>query len=403
MRILLVTQWFDPEPIFKGLLFARELQRRGHQVEVLTGFPNYPGGRLYPGHRIRPWKRETMDGVRVTRLALFPSHDRSAVRRSLTYASFAASAAVLGGVLAGRADVVYVYHPPLTTAAAGLILGLLRRAPVVLDVQDLWPETVQASGMVRPGRLMRALGAASRAIYRSAARVVVLSPGFARRLAERGVAADRIDVIYNWCDEASMASGVAVEGEAGGRFRVVYAGNMGPAQGLDTVLEAARICRSAAPHVEFHFVGSGIDADRLRRRTAELELRNVHFLGRRAPSEMGEILAAAGALLVHLAPDPLFEITIPSKTQAYLAAGRPILMAVAGDAAALVEAAGGGITCPPGDAPALAAAVQRLAAMPAAERAAMGAAGRAYYREHLSLSAGVDRFEEVFRRATGAS
>ena len=141
VRVLLITQWFDPEPTPKGLAFARELARQGFSVEVLTGFPNYPTGRLYPGYRMRWRERRLMDGVVVHRVPLYPSHDQSALRRAFNYLSFAFSVLIHGLAAAGRADVIYVYHPPLTVAAAGTLLAVLRRRPVVCDIQDLWPDT----------------------------------------------------------------------------------------------------------------------------------------------------------------------------------------------------------------------------------------------------------------------
>ena len=148
MKILFLTQWFDPEPTFKGLTFARALVDRGHQVEILTGFPNYPGGRLYPGHSVKLRKRESMEGIPVTRVALFPSHDRSAIRRVANYLSFACTAATVGAFSVQPPDVVYVYHPPATIAFPAMVLKAIRRVPFVLDMQDLWPDTLEATGMV---------------------------------------------------------------------------------------------------------------------------------------------------------------------------------------------------------------------------------------------------------------
>jgi glycosyltransferase involved in cell wall biosynthesis len=206
MRILLITQFFQPEPQIKGLPFARELQRRGHDVEVLTGFPNYPGGRLYPGYRVRALQREVMDGVPVARVPLYPSHDLSRLGRVANYASFALSSALLGAALTRRPDVAYVYHPPATMGLAALAQRALRGVPVVYDVQDLWPDTLRATGMVSGSAVLGAVGAWCRLVYRAAARVVVLSPGFRERLVARGVPADKIDVIYNWADESAVGA-----------------------------------------------------------------------------------------------------------------------------------------------------------------------------------------------------
>lgn len=395
MRVLIVTQWFDPEPTFKGLRFAHELQRLGHEVEVLTGFPNYPGGRVYPGYRIRPWRREVVDGVRVTRVALYPSHDRSAARRALNYLSFAASSA-LAAPLLRRPDVVYVYHPPATAALPALVLRTLRGVPFVYDVQDLWPDTLTATGMVDGSAALGLVGRAMSAIYRSAQHVVVLSEGFRRRLIERGVPSEKVSVIHNWTYEDEIAPSSATK--ASELFTVVFAGTMGVAQSLETVLDAADLLRERR-EVRFVLVGGGIQVDQLQERAARLSLDNVTFLPRRPSSEIGEVLASADALLVHLKDDPLFEITVPSKTQAYLRAGRPVLMGVRGDAADLVERAGAGMTFTPDDPQALADAIDALVALPPAEREAMGRRGAAFYEEHLSLASGARAFDAVLTRA----
>jgi len=404
MRILLLTQWFDPEPTFKGLLFARELQRRGHAVQVLTGFPNYPGVKLYPGYRIRPWRREILDGVPVVRVALYPSHDRSAWRRMLTYATFALSASVFGPLLVKRPDVVYAYHPPATVALPALVMKTLRRCPVVYDIQDLWPDTVRATGMLSSRRILGMLGRWCNFVYRRVDSLTVLSPGFRAVLLSRGVDPGKVRVIYSWCDEERIAtpgrdSELARELGFAGRFNIVFAGTMGLAQKLEIVLEAARICREKCPAARFVFVGGGIERARLEGLARGMALDDVAFLDHRPVEQIGRILALADVLLVHLQDDPLFCITIPSKAQAYMAAGRPILMAVRGDAAELVDRAGAGLCCEPENALALADAVARMSAMPRAELDAMGAAGKSFYRRELSLRAGVDRFEEAFHAA----
>ncbi len=401
MRVWMLTQWFDPEPTFKGMLFARELQRRGHEVEVITGFPNYPGGTVYDGYRVRAYQREVVDGIVVHRVPLYPSHDSSAVRRLANYASFAVSSALK--MLSGRRpDVVYVYHPPGTVALPAAVARLVRGVPFVYDVQDLWPDTLSATGMLPEGGVLGAVGRVMDLTYRLAAHVVVLSPGFRDRMVARGVPAPKVSVIENWCDESQIAlpDRAAARSSLGldGTFAVVFAGTMGSAQALDTVLDAARLLRDE-PDVRFVMVGAGIEVERLRARVDAEQLGNVHFLPRRPVSEIGEVLSAADALLVHLRDDPLFSITIPSKTQAYLHAGRPVLMGVRGDAAALVEAAGAGMAFAPQQAPALADAVRRLRDLPQVEREEMGRRGARYYAEHLSLEVGAERFATVLEDA----
>lgn len=399
MQILILTQWFDPEPSFKGLAFAKQLKKRGNSVEILTGFPNYPGGKLYRGYRVRPWKVEWMDGFRVCRVPLYPSHDRSAVGRILNYVSFAVASAVLGLALVHRPDVIYVYHPPGTIGLPALVLQWWFSAPIVYDVQDLWPDTIAATGMLSGGLMLGLIGRFCRFVYRKADRLVVLSPGFRKTMIDRGVSESRVELIYNWAPNQVLVTPSSAEASGAkqpGEFQVLFAGTMGMAQALDAVLDAASECAMTVPHARFVFVGGGVDRDRLERRAVELSLPNVKFVPMQPLSAMGAIFAAADALLVHLKDDPLFSITIPSKTQAYLAAGRPLIMAVLGDAADLVKRAGAGVLAKPQDAHSLAEAVRELASLPAYEREHLGSAGKAFYEKELSIEVAVDKFQRIF-------
>ncbi len=400
-RVLLLTQWFEPEPTLKGLAFARALVDQGLHVEVVTGFPNYPGGRLYPGYRVRPWQRETMQGVHVTRVPLYPSHDGSAVRRVLNYLSFGVSATLFGLLRWRKPDVIYVYHPPLTVTVAAMIVGFLRRAPVVIDIQDMWPDTLRATGMLSSERALSAVGSVCRWVYRRAAHIVVLSEGFRRLLLERGVPAGKVTVIPNWCDEAAICSAAnpTTAGLPGpDHFVVLFAGNMGRAQALDAVLGAAALACDEEPRLNFVFIGGGIEVERLKASAAVRQLPNVRFLPAVPMSEVAGVLRAADVLLVHLKRDELFAITIPSKTQAYMAAGRPVLMAVGGDAAALVQLADCGRVAVSEDPRSIADAAIELARTPPEALNKMGLRGQAYYNRYLSLAVGARRFAELFRQ-----
>jgi len=397
MRILLLSQWFDPEPTFKGLLFAKELQRLGHEVEVLTGFPNYPGGALYPGYRVRFVQRETIDGVRILRVPLYPSHDGSSLGRAVNYLSFALSA-TLGIFGIRRPDIAYVYHPPASVAFPAIVLKWLRGVPFVYDVQDLWPDALSATGMIRHPALLGIVRHWMRFVYGRAAQVVLLSQGYRDALERDGVPGERLCVIPNWTYQQDTVAADALSEGGTKPFEVMFAGTMGFGQALDTVLLAASQLQGQAANVSFTFVGSGVDAERLRGLSEELGLRNVAFLGRRPTSEMPVLFQRADALLVHLTDNDLYSMTIPSKTQAYLLAGRPILMGVRGDAARIVEEAGAGLAFTPQDPTALSEAVLTLGGMSAERRAAMGRAGRLYYREKLSLEVGVGSSRGCSRR-----
>lgn len=403
IRVLLLTQWFDPEPTFKGMVFARELVQQGFEVEVLTGFPNYPGGKVYPGYRIKLLQREVIDGVQVTRVPLYPNHDQSAIKRVLNYASFAASSLIYGLFMARRPDVIYAYHPPLTVGITAGLIRLLCRIPVVYDIQDMWPDTLRATGMLNNARALYAVEAVCQWVYRRVDHIVVLSPGFKRLLMQRGVPESKVNVVYNWADEIALA---APQGQlpasfpSAKQFRIVFAGNMGKAQALDAVLDAAAMLQARGSRVCFVMLGGGVEVNRLKQQAVDLKLHNVVFLSAVPMAEVGTLLHAADALLVHLRKDPLFEITIPSKTQAYMTVGKPLLMAVDGDAADLVLQSDGGVVAESENAVALANAAEGLAALPSEQLLAMGQRARRYYQDHLALSVGVAEFGAIFKQLT---
>jgi len=239
MRVLYLTQWFEPEShVIKGLKFVRALRAAGHQVTVVTGFPNYPSGRLYPGYRLKPFQRERIEDVEVIRLALYPSHDSSSFRRSLNYLSFFLSVLAYLLVRRERYDVAYVYHPPITVGLAAAVAGLVRPLPFILDVQDLWPDTLAATGMAGGRRLTPLIGKLCAFVYWRAQAIVAQSEGIRQALATRRVPAEKLTTIHNWA-VAEPERTRQTQSLVPQRFVVVYGGNLGRAQGLGTVLEAA--------------------------------------------------------------------------------------------------------------------------------------------------------------------
>lgn len=404
MRILFLTQWFQPEPFFKGLPFAKRLQAMGHDVEVLTGFPNYPGGELYSGYKLHFFQREKMNGVSVNRVALFPSHDRSTIRRIINYISFSVSATLLGPFLVKKPDIIYVYNL-ITLAWAAVILKNLYGCKVVYDVQDLWPESVANSGMLNNRSAMSILNWWCRWAYRQADKIAVLSPGFKKALVSQGIAEKHIEIIYNWEDETSdtlpeIDKHFIEKWGICKPFNVVFAGTMGFFQRVDTVLETAYLLKKILPNLGFILVGGGVEVERLKSIAKKQKLDNVVFVDRQPKNTMWKIWSIADVLLVHLIDIPLFKITIPSKTQAYLAAGIPIVMAVRGDAANLVEQSRGGIVCPPEDPNEMAKAIIKLYEMTFEERKNIGHKGKEFYQRRLSFDNGCEKFIKLFREVT---
>ena len=227
----------------------------------------------------------------------------------------------------------------------------------------------------------------------------MLSPGFKRLLVERSVPSEKLEVIYNWADEKSLETPTGQLPSAFpnlDKFRIVFAGNMGKAQALDAVLDAAAVLQTRASQVCFVMIGGGVEVDRLKARAIELKLTNIVFVPPVPMAEVGTLLHAADVLLVHLRKDPLFQITIPSKTQAYMAVGKPLLMAVDGDAADLVLQSGGGLVAESENSDSMVLAIEALQDLSKDERQAMGKRAQSFYRDHLSLSVGVGKFAKIF-------
>ncbi|WP_314035938.1 glycosyltransferase family 4 protein [Dietzia sp. CH92] len=400
----MVSHWFDPEggaAAGPGTI-ARAIQRRGHQVDVLTGYPIYPAGKIFPGYRIRPYSRETLRGIAVHRVPAYPSHDDNATRRMANYLTFAASSSLAAPAALGASDVVLVYSSPATAATAAVPLKMLRRVPFVLHIQDLWPDTVTSSGFVTgptSSFMDRTIARYCNAVYRSAAHIAVISPGMVETLRERGVPDQKISVVPNWAEEssfyptardASLASALGINRA----FNVMYAGNHGEMQNLEVVLEAANRLRHRKD-IGFTLVGDGVRKHFLRQSAKERGLDNVIFLDPQPFDKMAEILALGDVQLVTLKDLPLYRITMPSKIQANMAAARPIIAAVSGDAAAVVEQADCGAAVQPGDVDSLVRAIIQLAEAPHTALVELGRNARSAYLEHFSEQSVGDSLESI--------
>lgn len=411
-RIGMISQWYDPEGGSAAVpgAVSRSLVALGHDVDVITGFPNYPTGRLYPGYRLRPYQFESRDGVSVHRVPLIPSHDRSAIRRAANYLSFASSAALRGRLLR-EPDVWLVYSTPATVAVPALLAHARYRRPYVLLIQDLWPDTVVASGFVEPGAALRTITRGLHrfcdATYRHAAAIAVTAPGMADVLRARGVPDDKISFLPNWVDERvfrpiprddALARSLGLSG-----FVVMYAGSLGDLQGLETAVEALDHLDDV-PDLTLAFVGSGVAEGRLRELAATRTRHRIVFLGQQPVERMAELMALSDVQLVCLRDLPLFRSTLPSKVQATLAAGRPIVASAPGDAARLVDDSGAGVSVPPADPVALAGALRGMRALAAPEREELGRRGRQFYLETMSERVGSAALSELLEAAarTGA-
>lgn len=387
MRILIFTQHFPPETAATGrraLDLAESLAGRGHHVTVLTGVPNHPSSLGRPFCRSVPRREVAAAGYSVVRVPVFRSPNTRTLDRLLTYATFALSAAWAG--LRQSAPDVILAISPLPTGLAALPAHWMRRAPLVFDLQDIWPDSALAVGVMRPRLMLRLLRRLECFFYRRCALIVGITEGFRRYLIRLGMDPARVAVIHNGVDWQMFGAGTAdpefsKSHEMVGKFVVGYAGNIGLAQGLATLLDAADALQGSP--VKFLLVGEGTDKARLQKLARIQRLGNVEFLEGVPRELVAGILASCDALLLILRRDPLFEITIPSKLYEYMAAGKPILCSVGGEAAGLVAAARCGLPIEPSDGTALARAVERLRADPVLCHD-MGRTGKRCARERFS-------------------
>lgn len=410
LKTAFITQWFPPEPTPIPLFIAQSLQRRGHDVEVLTGVPNYPTGIVTDGYKAWKPRSEIVEGVSVRRSPLYASHDASTLKRILNYVSWAVSTTLFRSNRLRKADVTLVFSSPATAAFPAMVMRRLTRTPYVLFIQDLWPDSVTAAGFIgnrRVGGLVhRILSTFTNWTYKSAAHIAVLSPGMISELERRGVRSQKLSLVYNWANESqqSVSPGRA---EARARFDVPedafvvsYAGNQGAAQGLDVVVRAASRL-SAHSEILFLLFGDGMERKKLEKLAADLGCKNVRFVGTIPQADMPFAQAASDVQLVSLVDNALFEITMPSKVQGILASGSPVIAVAAGDVAKAVEDSGAGWAVPPGDDEGLSLRILEACALESQSLKAMGLAGLSYYREHMSEAIGGDRLDEILRWAAG--
>lgn len=407
MRILLLTQYYWPENFLINSLVPL-LVSRGIEVTVLTGKPNYPGGLIFEGYRAGGCQREQHDGTIILRLPIVARGNRSRTWLALNYLSF-----IFSGILFGRGlvreyeyDLVFVYAPsPLLQALPAICLARRRKVPLIVWVQDLWPESLSATGGIKNQWLLNAVARVVRLIYRVSDRILVQSMAFVSPVAALTEDPAKIHYYPNLyktsseCQASQRAMALAKELQA--YFSVVFTGNLGTAQALDTIVEAAR---QLLPHPEVRIVlvGSGSLDDWLVHQRDAYGLNNLTLAGRFEASDMSYIFAASEALLVSLRPEPTFGLTIPSKVQAYLAAGRPVLAALDGEGSRIISQAGAGLCSEAGNALALAENVLRMAALSPRERQQMGQNGRRYFERHFAPDALADELVEHFKEAISA-
>lgn len=387
MKLLVLSQYFWPES-FRINDLLRSCVEKGLEVQVLTGKPNYPGGKVFAGYRAAGCGREAWGGAKVSRVPIVPRGKAGGLRLAVNYLSFILSGLVFGPWLLRRqdTDVIFVYAPsPLLQAIPALWLGWLKKCPVVLWVQDLWPESLEATGHVRNPVILRFVEWWIRFIYRHTDLILVQSRAFEAPV--RALAPGKKIAYYpNSVEDAFLRPGDGACPDLpvlNAGFTVLFAGNVGTAQAMEVIIGAAELLRD---HRDIHFVvvGQGSRWEWMRQQAGSLGLANIHLPGRFPVEAMPGMMSKASVLLVTLTDQPIFAMTVPAKIQAYMAVGRPIIACLDGEGARLVEEAEAGIAVAAGDVQGLAEAVLRIYAMPQEKRIELGENGRRYYSKHFN-------------------
>lgn len=383
---MILTQYFWPEG-FSINAVAQSMVEKGVEVDVLTCKPNYPSGKVFPGYRAWDFQKENYQGVSIYRIPFLP-RGSGGVRLALNYLSFIISGLMFAPLMLRKKkyDVIFVYAPsPILQALPAIFLGWLKGCPVALWVQDLWPESLSATGNVQSRTVLNLVERVVRYIYRHTDLLLVPSQAFKEPVS---LLASGTAIVYhpNSVDDSFAMPATdeppAVEGLGAG-FSVMFAGNIGMAQAVGVIVEAATLLKEYA---DIHFVvlGDGNSRAWMLNESTQRGLSNLYLPGRFPMETMPGFMQKASALLVTLADRPIFAATVPNKVQAYMAAGKPIIACLNGEGARLVIEAGAGLSTPAEDAQALADTILRLYRLSPKERENMGDNGRRYYQEHFN-------------------
>ncbi|MGB4726074.1 MAG: glycosyltransferase family 4 protein [Thermogutta sp.] len=370
MHILFLTHYFPPEvnaPASRTYEHAVRWVRAGHRVTIITCNPNCPTGILFPGYknRLRP-QRENMDGMEVVRVWTYLAPNAGTVRRIVNYLSFMVSA-VLVGLWLEKPDVIVATSPQFFCGWAGVLLSRLKRLPFVLEIRDIWPESIETVGAIRFRPVLRFLQFLERVMYRSADHIVAVGEGYRQKILEKVNIPQRISVITNGVDlerfrPQPLDKELRRKWNGEGKFVCAYVGTIGMAHGLEIVLDAAERLRDQGRNdIVFWLVGEGARKAYLENEARQRGLKDrVIFTGRLPKEEMPRVLASADACLVHLRKTELFETVIPSKIFEMMAMGKPIIMGVRGEALRIVEESGAGVAMEPESADSLLMAIEHI-------------------------------------------
>jgi colanic acid biosynthesis glycosyl transferase WcaI len=401
MKILVITQYFWPEN-FRINDLVLGLKKRGNIVTILTGIPNYPSGKIFPGYSLLNKLKDNYAGIKVYRVPLVPRGSGNNIRLILNYLSFIIFACLISPfLLKDKYDLIFVYEPsPITVMLPAIFLKRIKNVPIMLWVLDLWPESISATGAIKSTGLIKMVKKLVKYIYHKCDWILVQSKGFIRPIEEYGIKKDKIFYFPNSAEELFYPISKVnkeIDTILPRGFRIMFAGNIGASQDFGTILSAAEILNK---YKEIQFIILG-DGRMFNWTKEEINKRNlsdtIHLFGQHPIELMNDFFACADLMLVTLKNEYIFSLTIPGKIQSYLACGRPIIAALEGEGGKIIEESGAGISCPAENAEALAKGILKIFNMPQIERDKMGKSGRKYFETNFDRNVLLDKLEQIVK------
>lgn len=397
MKILVVTQYFWPEEFLIND-FVLSLQARSYEVEVLTGLPNYPTGRFFRGYGLSGPYREEYDGIPVWRSPLLPRGNGSGLRLTINFVSFAMLASIRGLFARNRGfDAIFVFGvSPITVGIPARVMKALTGAKIFFWVQDLWPDSLSATGAIRSEWILEWAGKLTRWTYRGSDCVLIKSQAYRESVLKYGARGDHVHYFPDWAEDLFQPVSLSPEAPEHALmppgFRVMFAGNIGKAQDFETILAAAEMTRSHSA-VQWIIVGDGRHRSWVQEEIRSRALTNVHLLGRHPKEKMPAFFSFADVMLVSLKREPIFSLTVPLKVQSYLACGKPVLASLDGEGSRIIQEAQAGMTVPAESPRDLADAAMKLAELGPERLAALGRNARSYFEANFPRAYLLDQFE----------
>ena len=403
MRILVLSQYCFPETDMKSLPLAKELQSKGYEVEVLTGYPNQPTGKLFPGYTMKLFFSEYIDGIKINRVPIYINHSKSKFKRVMNYLSFIISACILGVWVVKKPKIIYTYHGPATIAIPAIFLKFVYRSKIFYDINDYWPDTLEATGMIKNKSILGLVGAFCTFSYKFFDRINAVTNGFKKKLLDVGVQESKITVVYNWSlpmDSKHSSVFDTYRSMIEDNFTIIYAGNIGLAQSLGVLVGAAsKLKEKGIRGIKILLLGDGTQKQYLYDEVVKYDLGDyISFAGSVPAKNVGEFLLSADILLLHLKNDPLFEITLPSKLGSYFSLGKPVLCGVPGESSEIVRSINAGLCFDSDDYEDLYNKIVLSMGLDDSELERMGRNGQKFYDENISFEIGMGKFVEIFKQ-----